>query len=216
MTTPNRFSRRSMFQSLGSMLLLAPILRSESALAQSKPIRRFIALFHPNGSMYLGGAAPSGAATGFSFGSYYQALERHRAETIAFTGLRIGGEPYGTQAGVDGGHGAGGWGCLTCTSSKNTGHATGPSIDQFIARKLNEQGLAPTPRAPVFRVGPGGGGSPSGVWRSSSSRRRARGSRRRATTRSSAPGRSPASCSRTSAIRSPTRSSSATSNTAAR
>jgi hypothetical protein len=153
-----RFSRRTLLRSAGASLLLAPLLRAEVARAQNTTIRRFVTLFHPNGSMYLGNSSPHTTASGFSLGNYYQALERHRENTIALTGMRIGGDPYGSQAPDEGGHASGGWGCLTCTSSNNTHQATGPSIDQFIARKLQEQQLAPTARAPVFRVGPGGGG----------------------------------------------------------
>ncbi|MBL8909811.1 MAG: DUF1552 domain-containing protein, partial [Archangium sp.] len=99
--------------------------------------------------------------SGFNFGTFYQALERHRADTIALTGMRLGGIPWGGEAPADGGHGSGGWACLTARSSQNTGSGTGPSIDQFIARKLFEQGQAPNANAPVFRVGPG-----SGAWQS--------------------------------------------------
>ncbi len=158
MSILSRFSRRSLLRSAGASLLLAPLLRAEVARAQNTTIRRFITLFHPNGSMYLGAASPQASGSSFTFGSYYQALERHRANTIALTGMRIGGDPYGSQAPDEGGHASGGWGCLTCTSSNDTHNATGPSVDQFIARKLNEQGLAPSARAPVFRVGPSGGG----------------------------------------------------------
>jgi Protein of unknown function (DUF1552) len=147
------FSRRSLFRSAGASLLLAPLLRAEIARAQNQPIKRFVSLFHPNGTMYSDNkTSPNGTETQFDFGKFYKPLEKHKAETIALTGMRVGGEPWGTQADSEGGHDSGGWACLTCTSSKNMHQAQGPSIDQFIARKMKEQGLAPTFKAPVYQV----------------------------------------------------------------
>ncbi len=158
MTIPLRFRRRDLFKSLAAATLLGPVLRATEARAAGTPIKRFVALCHPNGKAYLDVGGPSGPETGFSFGTFYSAaLERHRADTLALTGLRLGGIPYGSEAAEDSGHGSGGWACLTCTSSKNTNAATGPSVDQLIARKLYEQGLAPSARAPAFCVGQTGG-----------------------------------------------------------
>lgn len=159
--SPFRFARRDLFKSLAAATLLGPILRAADAQAAGEPLRRFVTFFHPNGNGYLSSGQPHGGETGFDFGTFYQALERHRAETIALTGVRLGGIPWGDEAPSDGGHGSGGWACLTARSSQNTGAATGPSVDQFIARKLLEQGLAPNANAPVFRVGNG-----SGAWQS--------------------------------------------------
>lgn len=154
MNVPLRLRRRDLFKSAAALALLAPILRSTEARAQGVPIKRFVTLCHPNGNDYGSVGGPRGGATGFNFGTYYQALERHRADTIALTGMRLGGIPWGGEAADDVGHGSGGWACLTARSSQNTGSATGPSVDQFIARKLFEQRQAPTANAPVFRVGP--------------------------------------------------------------
>lgn len=158
MNVPLRFRRRDLFKSFAAAALLGPVLRATDARAAGAPIKRFVALCHPNGKAYLNIGGPSGPETGFQLGTFYSAaLERHRADTLALTGVRLGGVPYGSEAAEDGGHGSGGWACLTCTSSKNTGAATGPSVDQLIARKLYEQGLAPSARAPVFCVGASGG-----------------------------------------------------------
>ena len=160
-TVPFRLRRRDLFTSLAAATLLGPVLRAADAQAQGMPVRRFVTFFHPNGNGYLSTGQPNGPETGFHFGTFYQALERHRADTIALTGVRLGGIPWGGEAPSDAGHGSGGWACLTARSSQNTGTGTGPSIDQFIARKLLEQGQAPNANAPVFRVGNG-----SAAWQS--------------------------------------------------
>lgn len=159
--TPLR--RRDLFTSAAAMTLLAPVLRATEARAQGTPIKRFITLCHPNGNDFggPGQGGPHGAQVGFDFGPYYQALERHRADCIALTGMRLGGIPWGSEAPDEVGHASGGWACLTARSSQSTSSATGPSVDQFIAKKLFEQQLAPTANAPVFRVGP-----PPSSWQS--------------------------------------------------
>jgi hypothetical protein len=147
--------RRELFTSAAAMALLAPVLRAEEARAQGAGIKRFVTLCHPNGNDYgaPGQGGPHGASTGFNFGPFYQALERHRSDCIALTGMRLGGIPWGTERPDEVGHASGGWACLTARSSQGTSSATGPSVDQFIAKKLFEQQRAPTANAPVFRVG---------------------------------------------------------------
>lgn len=146
-------SRRTLFKSAAAAALLGPVLRSFDARAAGTPIKRFITLLHPNGNDF-GSHGPQWTNNAIDFGSFYAPLARHRAETIVLKGLRLGGIPWGGEAPDEAGHGSGGWACLTARSSQNTSTATGPSVDQFIARKLFEQGLAPNANAPVFRVGP--------------------------------------------------------------
>lgn len=158
MTVPFRFRRRDLFKSAAAMALLGPILRATEAKAQGTAIKRFITLCHPNGNDIGSVGGPSGSGTNFNWGLFYPALERHRAETIVLKGVRLGGIPWGSEKPDEVGHASGGWACLTARSSQNTSTATGPSVDQFIARKLFEQQQAPTANAPVFRVGPMNGG----------------------------------------------------------
>jgi hypothetical protein len=133
--------------------LLAPIIRSTMARAAPEPAKRFITLFTPNGLQFLGGG-PSGGETSYDIGQYYAPLDKHKPDLVTLSGMHIGGVPYGENS--EYGHRSGGMGCLTCTPDEKTGRATGPSIDQLIARKLSEQGLAPYVRAPVFSVGGSG------------------------------------------------------------
>lgn len=154
MNVPMRFRRRDLFKSAAAMALLAPILRVTEAHAQGAAIKRFVTLCHPNGNNIGTVGGPTGAGTNFNWGLFYPDLERHRADTIALSNVRLGGIPWGSEKPDETGHAAGGWACLTARSSNNTSTATGPSVDQFIARRLFEQQRAPTPNAPVFRVGP--------------------------------------------------------------
>ncbi|MBK6923136.1 MAG: DUF1552 domain-containing protein [Deltaproteobacteria bacterium] len=147
-----KIARRTVFTAGPLALLLAGIERRVTAAPEDAP-RRFVTLFTPNGLNYTD-AGPSGGESDFSFGDYYDAFEPHRADLIAFSQQHIGGVPYGTS--TETGHRSGGMGCLTCTCDEGTGYATGPSIDQFIARRLFEQGDAPVLRAPVFSIGASG------------------------------------------------------------
>jgi hypothetical protein len=147
------FRRRDLLLGAGAAALLAPILRATMARAEPEPAKRLVVLLTPNGLNYLD-AAPSGPETAFDLGDYYAPLEAHKGDVIALTGMHIGGVPYGSNS--ETGHRSGGMGCLTCTPDESTGWATGPSIDQLVARKLAEQGLAPYVRAPVFSVGASG------------------------------------------------------------
>lgn len=145
-----KIDRRSLMKSAAMTAFLLPIVRATMADAATAPLRRFLVLWHPNGLNYPD-AGPSGSQTAWSFGDYFSGLERHRADTIALSGMQIGGVPYGKNTEI--GHKSGGMGCLTCTPDEGTGFATGPSVDQFIAQKINDQGLAPMRQAPVFGVG---------------------------------------------------------------
>lgn len=145
-----KLDRRALLKSASLSLLLAPVVRSTMAWG-ADPVapRRFITLFTPNGLNYLD-AGPSGGEATYDVGDYYRPLERHKAVMLAFSGMRIGGAPYGQNTEM--GHKSGGFGCLTNTPDELTGKATGPSVDQFIAQKLNDQGKSPTRRAPIYGV----------------------------------------------------------------
>jgi hypothetical protein len=148
----SKLTRRTLLTAGPVAFLLAPIMRKATA-EPGDDARRFVTLFTPNGLNYSD-AGPSGSETDFSLGDYYAPLEAHKADIIALSRLHIGGVPYGTNS--ETGHRSGGMGCLTCTPDEGTGFATGPSVDQFIARKLFEQGIAPVLRAPVFAIGASG------------------------------------------------------------
>ncbi len=145
-----KLRRRHLPQGAAAATLLWPVIRATMADAAPSPVKRLVVLFTPNGLNYVDAAA-SGTGPGFSLGDYYGPLEPHRADLIALTQMHIGGVPYGQN--TETGHRSGGMGCLTCTPDELTQHATGPSIDQFVARKLTEQGIVPYVRAPVFAVG---------------------------------------------------------------
>jgi Protein of unknown function (DUF1552) len=144
-----QMTRRTVLAAGPLALLLGGVERRVSAGVDAAP-KRFVTLFTPNGLNFTD-AGPTGGETDFALGDYYSPLEPHRADMIALSQQQIGGEPYGVNS--EGGHRSGGMGCLTCTPDEGTGYATGPSIDQFIARRLFEQGDAPVLRAPVFGIG---------------------------------------------------------------
>lgn len=148
-----KLRRRHLLQSAVASAFLWPIIRATMAGAAPTPAKRLVVLFTPNGLNYKD-AAPSGTGPDFSLGDYYAPLEKHRADLIALTRMHIGGVPYGKNS--EYGHRSGGMGCLTCTPDEETGKATGPSIDQFVARKLSEQKVVSYIRAPVFSVGTSG------------------------------------------------------------
>lgn len=147
-----KLTRRTLLTAGPLALLLGGVERKVTAAPEDAP-RRLVTLFTPNGLNYSD-AGPSGGETGFSLGDYFAAFEPHRDDLIALSRLHTGGIPYGTNSEL--GHRAGGMGCLTCTPDEGTGHATGPSIDQLVARRLFEQGQAPVLRAPVFGIGASG------------------------------------------------------------
>ena len=147
-----KLSRRAMVVGGPAALLLGPALRRSHATTGGGPAR-FMVLFTPNGLNHLD-AGPSGSESDWSLGDYYAQLQPHQDDMLAVSGLQIGGVPYGTNS--EGGHVSGGIGCITCTPDEGTGFATGPSVDQVIARGLFEQGIAPALRAPVFSVGASG------------------------------------------------------------
>jgi|GEM_PF-6183412 len=145
-----KIHRRDLLKSAALTALILPVARATMVRAQNPALKRFVVLWHPNGVNFPD-AGPSGTETDWVFGDYYDAMARHQTDTIALTELHIGGVPYGQV--TEYGHKSGGIGSLTCTPDENTGYATGPSIDQFIAQKLSDQGHAPVRRAPVFGVG---------------------------------------------------------------
>jgi len=149
----SKLSRRTLLAGGPVAFLLAPILRKTEAHETGDTPRRFIAIFTPNGLNYTD-AGPSGGVNSFTLGDYYAPLDPHRTDLIAMSRMHIGGVPYGSNSEM--GHRSGGMGCLTCTPDENTGLATGPSVDQFIARKLFEQGIAPVLRAPVYGMATSG------------------------------------------------------------
>jgi hypothetical protein len=148
-----KIDRRDVLRSAALTFLLAPVMRATMAKAAPSNAQRLLVLFTPNGLNYKD-AGPSGTETDFALGDYFKPIERHKADLVAFSGMHIGGVPFGENS--EYGHRSGGMGCLTCTPDLKTGRATGPSVDQLIARKLNEQGKAPYLRAPVFSVGASG------------------------------------------------------------
>jgi Protein of unknown function (DUF1552) len=145
-----KINRRTLLQSAGVTLLLAPVVKATMGQSNAKPPQRFVSIFTPNGLNYAD-AGPTGGETSYDIGDYYRPLEKHKAIMTAFSGMHIGGVQFGENS--EWGHRSGGMGCMTCTPDEKTGKATGPSVDQFIAQKLFDQGLAPTRRAPIFGVG---------------------------------------------------------------
>lgn len=148
-----KLRRRHLLQSAAATAFLWPVIRATMAKAAPTPAKRLVVLFTPNG-LNFPDAAASGTGPNFNMGDYYTPLEKHRADLIALTKMHIGGVPFGENSEV--GHRSGGMGCLTCTPDEKTGKATGPSIDQFVARKLFEQKIVSYIRAPVFTVSTSG------------------------------------------------------------
>lgn len=146
-----KIDRRSLLKSAALGAFLGPVVGRTMAHGQpGGGIKRFLVLFWPNGINHNAMGA-SGNESTFTYGSYFAPLEKHKADGIVFTGLHVGGVPYGKNS--EFGHKSGGVGCLTCTPDEGTNKATGPSIDQFISQKLFEQKLAPMRKAPIFGVG---------------------------------------------------------------
>jgi hypothetical protein len=144
-----KLDRRSLLKHAALATFIAPAVRQTMARAQGAP-KRLMCVFWPNGLNHVS-AGPSGSETTWSLGEYFTNLEKHKADTLAFAGLQVGGVPYG--ANTEYGHQSGGKGCLTCTPDEKTGKATGPSIDQLVSQKLFEQKLAPMRKAFIFGVG---------------------------------------------------------------
>lgn len=129
-----KLSRRSLIQQAALWPVLWPILRSESALAETDLApKRVIIIFSPNGPIMERGPA-SGSETKFQIHDWWKPLERHKADGLFFAGMHQAGVPFGEHN--EYGHQSAGTGALTARTTEGTNNATGPSLDQFIGQQL--------------------------------------------------------------------------------
>ena len=158
--TYRKLDRREILKHAAMAALIGPVMRATMARAADPPVRRLVVVFQPNGLTYVD-AGPNGGETSWDVGDHFRPYDRHKSDLLAFSGMHIGGIQFGVNQ--ETGHAAGARGCLTCMPDGGNDFATGPSIDQFVARKLFEQRLAPYVKAPVFAVG-GNGADPANHW----------------------------------------------------
>ncbi len=138
-----KLARRRLLQQAGLWSLLWPLVSRQQAKAQADLTpKRVVIFFSPNGPIMERGPA-SGTESNFELHEWWQPLERHRAEGLFFAGMQQAGVPFGEHN--EYGHQSAGTGALTARTTEGTNHSTGPSLDQFIGQKLQEQGVV-TPK----------------------------------------------------------------------
>lgn len=136
-----RLSRRAVIRGAGSIAIALPWLeimrpepRAQAATVAGKPANHFLAVFQPGGTVRNDGGvdrwAPTGTETSFTLSSILAPLAPIQKKLLLVDGpdmVSAVGEQH--QAGIIA--------FLTgSVQAPNLGYATGPSIDQIIAKKL--------------------------------------------------------------------------------
>ena len=142
MSTPRNVPRRTILRGAAGAALALPWLASlapRTARAATAPIKRFIVMFSPNGTL-PGAWTPTGTETSFTLGPILAPLAPHQADLVVVAGLN-------QQGGGGDGHQNGMGGMLTGTGlnpgpfagqgAAPAGWAMGPSVDQRIAAAMN-------------------------------------------------------------------------------
>jgi hypothetical protein len=142
MSTPRNIPRRTVLRGAAGAALALPWLASlgpRAARAATAPIKRFIVMFSPNGTL-PGAWTPTGTETSFALGPILAPLAPHQADLVVVAGLN-------QQGGGGDGHQNGIGGMLTGTGlnpgpfagvgAAPAGWAMGPSVDQRIAAAMN-------------------------------------------------------------------------------
>ncbi|MEM9694944.1 MAG: DUF1552 domain-containing protein [Myxococcota bacterium] len=140
-----KLSRRRMLlgagAAAGGAAVLPWVLRSADSYADpTRAPRRIITIFSPNGPQFVVGPTEEGGTErNFDLHDWWSPLERHRNKAVFFRGCHQPGVPFGTNN--EYGHQSGTIGALTATATNGTNSSRSPSIDQFIARRLFDQGV---------------------------------------------------------------------------
>jgi hypothetical protein len=140
---PNfRLSRRAVLRGAGSIAIALPWLeimrperRAQAAPVAGKPANHFLAVFQPGGTVRNTNGvdkwAPTGTESNFTLSPILKPLEPIRNKLLLVDGPDMKsavGEQH--QAGIIA------WLTGSVQANNGTGYATGPSIDQIIAKKL--------------------------------------------------------------------------------
>ncbi|MEL6189818.1 MAG: DUF1552 domain-containing protein, partial [Myxococcota bacterium] len=142
-------SRRTLLRHAAAWSVASPVLRALSASgAPGDAAKRVVIIFSPNGPQHQKGPC-EGTELDFQLHPWWSPLERHRSDGVFFRSAHQAGQPFFEVKG-EYGHLSGGVGALTATASEGTRAATGPSIDQFIARRLQEKGVVTPQRSLLF------------------------------------------------------------------
>jgi hypothetical protein len=130
--------RRTVLRGAAGAALALPWLPSLTARAATAPIKRFVVMFSPNGTL-PGAWTPTGTETAFTLGPILAPLAPHQADLVVVAGLN-------QQGGGGDGHQNGIGGMLTGTGlnpgpfagqgAAPAGWAMGPSVDQRIAAEM--------------------------------------------------------------------------------
>ena len=139
---PNfRLSRRAALRGAGSIAIALPWLeimlperRANAAVVAGKPANHFLAVFQPGGTVRNASGvdkwAPTGTESNFTLGPILKPLEPIRQKLLIVDGTDM-------KSAVGEQHQAGIIAWLTgSVQAPNLGYATGPSIDQVIAKRL--------------------------------------------------------------------------------
>jgi len=147
--------RRSMLQQMGLWGLGAPVLLHSRSRARANPtdvLRRLVVVFTPNGPQHVTGPTlEGGSETNFELHPWWAPLEPYKDKGLFFRRLHQAGVRFGENS--EYGHRSGTVGALTATTTGPTGSvAQGPSIDQFIAQRLQESGVVTPQRSMLWSL----------------------------------------------------------------
>lgn len=137
------FSRRRILQNTALMALVAPVIGRRDARAQAISPRRLVLIYSPNGPCPAAGPA-TGSETSFTVHDWWRPLERHKADGIFLSHMA----PTGARQVAGGGHDLGGQ--IFSGFGNRSGRTFGPTIDQIIGKRLEEQGRAGIKRSVVW------------------------------------------------------------------
>jgi len=145
-------SRRSFMQTLGASAIGLSCLKTSRALSQQAPLpKRLVLFFSPNGTIPEAWGT-DGGETNFTFRRILEPLEPYRSQTCVIEGLDM----KSTDSGPGDGHQKGMGHLFTgvellpgdvkggCESCPPASFASGPSIDQVIARKIGQDTRFPS------------------------------------------------------------------------
>ena len=143
--------RRQLLQQMGLWAVGAPLLlhaRNSDAFAAGP--RRVVILFSPNGPQFVEGPT-HGSEADFALHDWWKPLDRHKNRGFFFRGLHQAGVPFGENS--EYGHRSGTVGALTATTTgSDSTTARGPSLDQFIGRELQAQGVVTPKRSLLWSL----------------------------------------------------------------
>ncbi len=150
-------NRRRFLGQLALGAAAVPVLRPILSFAQAaQPPRRVVILCSPNGPQHVVGPT-EGTELDFNILPWWRPLERHKSSGLFFHRCHQPGVPFGTHN--EYGHQSGSVGALTATTTQGTNSATGPSLDQFIAKELEKRGVVTPKRSLLWGLHDNANGS---------------------------------------------------------